>query len=178
MNQDAPDLSASCHNWLPDNNLQSGRRDLNPRPPEPHSGALPDCATSRRESPREQKRNLPRPHPTINDANHTPCEESGQSQPLRVPTLQLRASVPARLQVRIGPHPDCATILKRVAGRDRRASVARLWRIARAGRPRHAQGERRAGAHCTLHRDVTTHRARQGTTDGEPQPHARARTGG
>src|SRR5438876_2269032 len=26
---------------------QSGRRDLNPRPPEPHSGALPDCATSR-----------------------------------------------------------------------------------------------------------------------------------
>ena len=27
--------------------LQSGRRDLNPRPPEPHSGALPGCATSR-----------------------------------------------------------------------------------------------------------------------------------
>jgi hypothetical protein len=27
---------------------KSGRRDLNPRPPEPHSGALPDCATSRR----------------------------------------------------------------------------------------------------------------------------------
>src|SRR5207249_7831479 len=26
---------------------QSGRRDLNPRPPEPHSGALPSCATSR-----------------------------------------------------------------------------------------------------------------------------------
>src|SRR5437762_3684749 len=26
---------------------ESGRRDLNPRPPEPHSGALPDCATSR-----------------------------------------------------------------------------------------------------------------------------------
>src|SRR5436853_3642409 len=26
---------------------QSGRRDLNPRPPEPHSGALPGCATSR-----------------------------------------------------------------------------------------------------------------------------------
>src|SRR5438094_9456549 len=26
---------------------KSGRRDLNPRPPEPHSGALPDCATSR-----------------------------------------------------------------------------------------------------------------------------------
>ena len=25
----------------------SGRRDLNPRPPEPHSGALPGCATSR-----------------------------------------------------------------------------------------------------------------------------------
>jgi hypothetical protein len=28
--------------------LKSGRRDLNPRPPEPHSGALPDCATSRK----------------------------------------------------------------------------------------------------------------------------------
>src|SRR2546425_5577005 len=27
---------------------ESGRRDLNPRPPEPHSGALPDCATSRK----------------------------------------------------------------------------------------------------------------------------------
>ena len=26
---------------------ESGRRDLNPRPPEPHSGALPGCATSR-----------------------------------------------------------------------------------------------------------------------------------
>src|SRR5438552_15012026 len=38
--------------------LQSGRRDLNPRPPEPHSGALPDCATSRYPTrnppPREQ----------------------------------------------------------------------------------------------------------------------------
>src|SRR5213593_1903368 len=30
---------------------QSGRRDLNPRPPEPHSGALPDCATSRLTTP-------------------------------------------------------------------------------------------------------------------------------
>src|SRR5690606_18785190 len=27
---------------------KSGRRDLNPRPPEPHSGALPGCATSRK----------------------------------------------------------------------------------------------------------------------------------
>jgi hypothetical protein len=27
--------------------LWSGREDLNLRPPEPHSGALPDCATSR-----------------------------------------------------------------------------------------------------------------------------------
>src|ERR1051325_2483741 len=26
----------------------SGRRDLNPRPPEPHSGTLPGCATARR----------------------------------------------------------------------------------------------------------------------------------
>src|SRR5215210_7579540 len=31
---------------------ESGRRDLNPRPPEPHSGALPGCATSRRNTPR------------------------------------------------------------------------------------------------------------------------------
>src|SRR5204863_2691352 len=30
---------------------QSGRRDLNPRPPEPHSGALPGCATSRCHNP-------------------------------------------------------------------------------------------------------------------------------
>ncbi len=30
---------------------KSGRRDLNPRPPEPHSGALPDCATSRETGP-------------------------------------------------------------------------------------------------------------------------------
>src|SRR5256885_3130928 len=30
---------------------QSGRRDLNPRPPEPHSGALPGCATSRYHNP-------------------------------------------------------------------------------------------------------------------------------
>src|SRR5260370_36149242 len=28
-------------------NLWAGRRDLNPGPPEPHSGTLPDCATSR-----------------------------------------------------------------------------------------------------------------------------------
>jgi hypothetical protein len=31
---------------------QSGRRDLNSRPPEPHSGALPGCATSRTPDPR------------------------------------------------------------------------------------------------------------------------------
>src|SRR5687767_2383374 len=35
---------------------QSGRRDLNPRPPEPHSGALPDCATSR--DYKSKRRNL------------------------------------------------------------------------------------------------------------------------
>src|SRR2546426_4413513 len=35
---------------------ESGRRDLNPRPPEPHSGALPDCATSRYHRPEN-------PHP-------------------------------------------------------------------------------------------------------------------
>src|SRR6266704_1250802 len=32
---------------------ESGRRDLNPRPPEPHSGALPGCATSRTSGGRE-----------------------------------------------------------------------------------------------------------------------------
>ena len=37
---------------------QSGRRDLNPRPPEPHSGALPDCATSRKT--RRQGAEMPR----------------------------------------------------------------------------------------------------------------------
>ncbi len=37
---------------------QSGRRDLNPRPPEPHSGALPDCATSR--NTRRQGAEMPR----------------------------------------------------------------------------------------------------------------------
>ena len=31
--------------------LWSGREDLNLRPPEPHSGALPDCATSRNRTP-------------------------------------------------------------------------------------------------------------------------------
>jgi integrase len=37
-----------CENRLIARDLQtSGRRDSNPRPPEPHSGALPDCATSR-----------------------------------------------------------------------------------------------------------------------------------
>lgn len=38
--------------------LQSGRRDLNPRPPEPHSGALPDCATSRPPRARAAPRGL------------------------------------------------------------------------------------------------------------------------
>src|SRR5204862_2651527 len=33
--------------WL----KESGRRDLNPRPPETHSGALPGCATSRFPTP-------------------------------------------------------------------------------------------------------------------------------
>ena len=34
--------------------FKSGRRDLNPRPPEPHSGALPDCATSRQTNPAKE----------------------------------------------------------------------------------------------------------------------------
>src|SRR5207244_7564728 len=38
---------------------QSGRRDLNPRPPEPHSGALPDCATSRYPTPETPPREQP-----------------------------------------------------------------------------------------------------------------------
>ena len=37
-----------CRNYRQNRFLpQSGRRDLNPGPPEPHSGALPDCATPR-----------------------------------------------------------------------------------------------------------------------------------
>ena len=44
-------------NWMPERSKLlilfgldwSGRRDLNPGPPEPHSGTLPDCATSRPE---------------------------------------------------------------------------------------------------------------------------------
>jgi hypothetical protein len=44
---------APASSWLPllssahESLTKSGRRDLNPRPPEPHSGALPGCATSR-----------------------------------------------------------------------------------------------------------------------------------
>src|SRR3972149_7839902 len=34
--------------YQPDRGLWSGRADLNRRPPEPHSGALPGCATPRR----------------------------------------------------------------------------------------------------------------------------------
>src|SRR6266511_2224352 len=37
-------LSAFCG----DGYFWSGRGDLNPRPPEPHSGTLPGCATARR----------------------------------------------------------------------------------------------------------------------------------
>src|SRR6185503_14377523 len=39
--------------------FESGRRDLNPRPPEPHSGALPGCATSRLTKPQEQVAQTP-----------------------------------------------------------------------------------------------------------------------
>lgn len=42
-------IQTTDRNW-------SGRRDLNPRPPEPHSGALPDCATSRKLSCRLRSR--------------------------------------------------------------------------------------------------------------------------
>jgi len=41
---------------------RSGRRDLNPRPPEPHSGALPGCATSRCAG---KPRNLPAVHTRV-----------------------------------------------------------------------------------------------------------------
>ena len=40
----------ACTAYGPLDLLESGRRDLNPRPPEPHSGALPGCATSRQTS--------------------------------------------------------------------------------------------------------------------------------
>src|SRR5438128_857963 len=69
---------------------QSGRRDLNPRPPEPHSGALPDCATSRKT--RRQGAEMPRRPGKASppDPAPSPRDVSGQdltprfSQPLGV----------------------------------------------------------------------------------------------
>lgn len=58
--------------------LESGRRDLNPRPPEPHSGALPDCATSRE------------PEPGLNYAGR------GQTDPLPAKRRESYPSAPPR----------------------------------------------------------------------------------
>ena len=40
----------------------SGRRDLNPRPPAPHAGALPDCATTRNCQESSDRRQRPSRH--------------------------------------------------------------------------------------------------------------------
>src|SRR2546422_6307638 len=69
---------------------QSGRRDLNPRPPEPHSGALPDCATSRYPTPetppREQSTDARRTDAPRLSARLTriDCSSKPTLQPLRV----------------------------------------------------------------------------------------------
>src|SRR5437667_8813514 len=70
--------------------LKSGRRDLNPRPPEPHSGALPDCATSRTtrrvdaQTPRRLGNASPKPPcPVSNRPNRKPLAPR-PSHPLRV----------------------------------------------------------------------------------------------
>src|SRR5207244_12075721 len=69
---------------------QSGRRDLNPRPPEPHSGALPDCATSRYPTPetppREQSTDARRTDAPRLSARLTRiyCSSKPTLQPLRV----------------------------------------------------------------------------------------------
>ncbi len=41
----APELLPRCPEWT--SGKWSGREDLNLRPPQPHCGALPDCATPR-----------------------------------------------------------------------------------------------------------------------------------
>ena len=61
---------------------QSGRRDLNPRPPEPHSGALPGCATSRSpQSRREQYPNVTAPPHPFNLELTPPIKPSHTTKP-------------------------------------------------------------------------------------------------
>src|SRR5205809_5216948 len=64
---------------------QSGRRDLNPRPPEPHSGALPDCATSRKT--RRQGAEMPRRPGKASPPDPAPSPKcvSGQDPPPHFP---------------------------------------------------------------------------------------------
>ena len=94
--------------------LQSGRGDLNPGPPEPHSGALPDCAT-----PRCRKRIDPPPgrrrygalpgdatgresdKPTALCGRPAPGRSAGTLDSIRKPTRSLR---PAGRPGRSSPH--------------------------------------------------------------------------
>src|SRR6266571_7722131 len=83
---------------------ESGRRDLNPRPPEPHSGALPDCATSRCHSAQ--------PHPVARDR---PAVASRKAQV--VPSLQRTAShpTPTSCGLRRGVLPPASSVRYRTA---------------------------------------------------------------
>src|ERR1051326_780596 len=54
--------------------FESGRRGFNPRPPEPPSGALPGCATSRYPTPDLRPVNSQQ----VQDAQtHSGCQQSG-----------------------------------------------------------------------------------------------------
>jgi hypothetical protein len=74
----------------------SGRRDLNPRPPEPHSGALPSCATSRttslHQSTQRSRARPPDPTTERSDVEDAAC-----------------AVHRARQQPHSGALPSCAT---------------------------------------------------------------------
>src|SRR2546430_17613530 len=88
------------------NCFKSGRRDLNPRPPEPHSGALPDCATSRCHFPGN-------PHPVnsqqVQDAQtHSWCSATSEWDKLLLqpdPYNPLCVYASARLAVREDTDP-------------------------------------------------------------------------
>src|SRR5438034_2954729 len=81
---------------------QSGRRDLNPRPPEPHSGALPDCATSRKT--RRQGAEMPRRPGKASPPGLTPSPKTSRVRTLGPSRLtfapRLGASAITRLAVR------------------------------------------------------------------------------
>src|SRR5712691_4766373 len=78
---------------------QSGRRDLNPRPPEPHAGALPDCATSRKT--RRQDAEMPRRQGKASPPGPTPSRKPYAGQRPRpsflISTYPLSDSAPRRL---------------------------------------------------------------------------------